>query len=100
MPLYEYECADHGIFEQQGTMDEAAKAARCFVCEADARRILSAPHVACLVRSEVKARERNEKSRQEPRVVQAAEMGKDRSSKRRVGFESSRVSRPWVLEHG
>jgi putative FmdB family regulatory protein len=100
MPLYEYECAEHGVFEEHACMDKAAKAARCPVCENDGRRILSAPHVARMARSEVRARERNEKSCHEPRVVKGAEMGQGRSSQKRGGFESSRISRPWVLEHG
>src|SRR5580658_5190095 len=71
MPLYEYECREHGIFDEHRTMDESEASASCPACGGDARRILSAPRLRCTARAESTARDRNERSSHEPRVVAA-----------------------------
>jgi putative FmdB family regulatory protein len=97
MPIYEYQCRADGVFEALRAMCEAALPAACPSCGADAPRILSAPRLAQMAASEVKARDRNEKSRHEPRVVhgtQRAQTGE------RPALRASHSSRPWALEHG
>lgn len=96
MPIYEYECPEHGVFERERAMAEARSPAPCPVCDVAARRIISAPNLTALPRSAVLARDRNERSRHEPRVVQ-------REARRDTGPPRARSHagpRPWVLEHG
>jgi putative FmdB family regulatory protein len=94
VPLYEYECIDHGVFEDQRSIAESAEDGACPVCLCGARRIVSAPNLGQLARSQVKAIDRNERSRHEPRVVRtepprAAERGPLRST---GGY-------PWAIGH-
>lgn len=43
MPMYDYECPDHGYFEQKNTMDDRAKG-ECPTCAKSCKQvILSAP---------------------------------------------------------
>jgi putative FmdB family regulatory protein len=97
MPLYEYDCRRHGVFESMHSISEATAPEPCPSCGEDAPRILSAPRLACVEPSERKARDRNEKSRHEPRLVRkpASPLGSERPALR-----SSHASRPWCLEHG
>jgi putative FmdB family regulatory protein len=99
MPLYEYECESHGIFELVRSMTESSAPAECIACSAPSRRIISAANLGNLPRSTVRAHERNEKSRHEPRVER-------REVKAAAGpsgpprMHSPSGGRPWVLEHG
>lgn len=98
MPLYEYECVAHGVFELSRPMAEAALAAPCPECEAAAPRILSAPRLACLPAASMRAHDRNERSRHEPRRVER---------RARVTAESAgnptkpmaAFGRPWAIGH-
>jgi putative FmdB family regulatory protein len=69
MPLYEFECIDHGVFELERGMAHASERAVCHVCQREAPRIMSLPNLAQVPRSQAIARERNEKSQHEPRLV-------------------------------
>ena len=97
MPLYEYDCSQHGVFESMHSMQNADEPERCPSCGAPAPRILSAPRLACIGANERIARDRNEKSRHEPRVAKKS-AAKPKSE--RPALRSSHSSRPWVLEHG
>jgi len=114
MPMYEYECCAHGVFEAMRSMQEAALPERCPSCGCNAARILSAPRVAHMAGSEVAARDRNERSCHEPKVVRgpsafateacgAPKRGRAPGSMRepgqRPGLRASPGLRPWVLEH-
>lgn len=97
MPIYEYDCGEHGPFELLRPMSQSSAPAPCPVCDGAARRIISAPNLSGLPRHTVKALDRNEKSRHEPTVVRRE--AKQQSSeppraRAHVG------SRPWCLEHG
>jgi putative FmdB family regulatory protein len=70
MPIYEYECAAHGVFELSRPMFEASLGAACPECTETAPRILSAPNVACLAAWQSQAHARNERSQHEPRRVE------------------------------
>jgi putative FmdB family regulatory protein len=98
MPLYEYECDVHGVFEMTRSMAEAREAARCASCRRFARRILSATRVWLVDRSERVARDVNEKSRNEPRVERRT-VGPSPGAERPRKRMRSR-GRPWALEHG
>jgi len=99
MPLYEYDCRSHGVFELARPMEESAMGASCPWCQREAPRILSAPslrQVSCASRV---ALERNEKSRHEPELVRKRAAPSPGVS-REPTFRAASGVRPWVLEHG
>jgi putative FmdB family regulatory protein len=98
MPLYEYACAEHGVFERSRPMAEASLGARCPDCESEAPRILSAPNVPALPRSLSRAHERNEQSRHEPRRVERAPR-KESAAPRDPPRPIAPGGRPWALGH-
>lgn len=69
MPIYEYQCHEHGAFEQQRPVSDFLQAGVCPVCHKDSPRILSAPGLRLTESSERIARDRNERSQHEPRVA-------------------------------
>lgn len=102
MPVYEYECDRHGLFEVLRPMAESAQPAPCPDCEVLAARVLSAPQVAVLARPARIAHERNERSRHEPRVASLPERDtkKPPTHGETRPLQRARGSRPWVIEHG
>ena len=99
MPLYEYDCQKHGVFESMHSMQDAEQPERCPSCGVTSPRILSTPRVAQVKKNERIARDRNEKSRHEPRVSkQSKPTAKVPGA--RPALRSSHSSRPWCLEHG
>jgi putative FmdB family regulatory protein len=98
MPIYEYECAEDGVFELELSMKDSAKRARCPLCQGDASRIISLPTVARMARSDVKAHDRNEKNRHEPRVAGADAV---RPKAKAPGSQevAQPTGRPWMLGH-
>jgi putative FmdB family regulatory protein len=72
MPIYEFECREHGVFELTRSVAEAREDAPCLACGIAARRILSLPSFSKMPRAIVKAHDVNERSRHEPRVVTRA----------------------------
>jgi putative FmdB family regulatory protein len=99
MPLYEYDCKKHGVFESMHSMQEAEQPERCPSCGVSSPRVLSAPRLACVNRNERIARDRNEKSRHEPRVSKQPKAAVEAPGER-PALRSSHTSRPWCLEHG
>jgi putative FmdB family regulatory protein len=102
MPLYEYDCQRHGVFETLHSMHDAALPERCPSCGSEAPRVLSAPRLACVTPNERIARDRNEKSRHEPRVSKKASNGQSnaKGGKRdRPALRSSHGARPWAIGH-
>jgi putative FmdB family regulatory protein len=96
MPLYEYDCQHHGLFETMHSMHEAEAPERCPSCGEQAPRVLSAPRLACISANEKKARDRNEKSRHEPRHVRKAG---NAPKEERPALRSSHSARPWAIGH-
>ena len=78
-------------------MNESGAPAPCPVCDASARRIISAPNLSGLPRHTVKALDRNEKSRHEPSVVQKERRPGTGEPPRARAHVSPR---PWCIEHG
>lgn len=119
MPIYEFECSDHGRFELLRGLASYAQAAECPTCEGKATRILSTPHLTVISRGERVARERNEQSSHEPRVSSHSGSGISLGShKQHRQYEACGHShekkprdagspkltrytgaRPWVIEH-
>lgn len=105
MPLYEYECGAHGVFEQLRSLSEYAAPAPCPDCGDPSARLVSTPRLACLPRATRVALERNEKSRHEPRMVHGRSDPAhpahpvNRQAKRPT-LQRYTGRRPWVIEHG
>jgi putative FmdB family regulatory protein len=97
MPLYEYDCKVHGVFEAMHGMQTAADPERCPECGDEAPRVLSVPRLACVGTHERIARDRNERSRHEPQLSRPAPRA---PVAERPALRASHGSRPWVLEHG
>ena len=96
MPLYEYECKRHGAFELWRRMHESRSDARCPECGRAAPRILSLSSVAQVGESERKARDRNERSRHEPRLVSKARATPPGGPSL---VSASSCGRPWAVGH-
>lgn len=95
MPLYEYECAAHGVFELARPMAEASYGAACPECSSMAPRILSVPRLACVPAWQSKARATNERSRSEPKRVERRTQAASGDPPRPVGTHG----RPWAIGH-
>jgi len=96
MPIYEYECNEHGLFEAERTMLRSAEPAPCPQCQTSARRVLSATRAALVPRASALARERNERSQHEP-ALRRVESAPRRAPRPRL---QASHGRPWCLEHG
>lgn len=46
MPIYEYRCPEHGVFEQIRPFSESDETGTCPECEAECGRIISLPAIA------------------------------------------------------
>ena len=95
MPLYEYECRDHGVFEESRSIAQSTDDAACPACERPAPRIVIMPTLARMDRAQVKARDRNEQSRHEPKVVQRPAA---KPTERRP-LHSAAGGYPWAIGH-
>src|SRR5215467_8572052 len=70
MPIYEYRCDQHGVFEIIRPLSMARESATCLVCGSEARRVFSVPMVRTGSRTALlAAMDHSEKSRDEPEVV-------------------------------
>ncbi|MEY2933248.1 MAG: hypothetical protein RL033_3997 [Pseudomonadota bacterium] len=98
MPIYEYQCDAHGLFEAEHPMSCSAQPAACPACAGASRRVLSATRTTLVPRASRVARDRNEQSQHAPQVRQrAAAPPLDRPRPRPLQVSHGR---PWVLEHG
>jgi putative FmdB family regulatory protein len=95
MPLYEYECEDHGVFEDQRAVSDFDAAGVCPTCQGDSPRLLSAPALRLTRPSERIARDRNERSQHEPRVVTRGQG----PSPGGASLRASSGGHPWALGH-
>jgi putative FmdB family regulatory protein len=95
MPLYEYECREHGTFELHRSVADFDLAGPCATCQRDSPRVLSVPGLRFTTSSERIARDRNERSRNEPRIV--VRQGAP-SSEARLRVAAGR--QPWAIGHG
>ena len=68
MPIYEYECTEHGQFEAERPMRRSAEAGDCPTCGGEARRVLSTTRTTLVPRASAIARDRNERSQHAPEV--------------------------------
>jgi len=113
VPVYEYECTDHGLFETLRPLSEYNLPSPCPTCSVAALRVLSVPHLAGVPRATMIAHDRNEQSRHEPRVSKhkhgdhthhhhssAASAAKVAiAAGQRPALQQYKGKRPWVMEH-
>lgn len=67
MPVYDYKCTDHGLFNQLATFEQSAQPCACPQCgQLSARVIVLPPELRGLQAHDHQAMERNERSRHEP----------------------------------
>jgi putative FmdB family regulatory protein len=99
MPVYEYECTDHGVFEALTPLARYSEPSPCPSCEHASPRVISTPHLASMPRANYVAHERNERSRHEPRLSKRA-AAKPQDPAQRPALRAGHGSRPWALEHG
>jgi putative FmdB family regulatory protein len=102
MPLYEYECSDHGVFEQLASMAERQAAQPCPCCERPASRVIAtATAVAAMPAAARKAHALNERSRHQPRSSAQLRHGKGCSccAPKPLIRPSVAPRRPWMIGH-
>jgi putative FmdB family regulatory protein len=69
MPVYDYKCAEHGVFHELATMEQGALPCACPQCNVLSPRIIMiAPEVLAMASDKRKAIARNEKAAHEPKV--------------------------------
>lgn len=70
MPLYEYKCPQHGVFQELAPMSEHDQPTHCPQCQTlSARVIVVPPEIAKVLKATQEAIERNEKARESPDVM-------------------------------
>ena len=121
MPVYEYKCEDCGVFSALRSMSESSEPAYCDQCGQISPRILSAPRLAILGKTQRHAYETNEKSAHAPRVSRRSSCGcigshtckpnKDGSPAKATNkvnpdtglmplqMQTKKTARPWMLGH-
>lgn len=112
MPVYEYECNTCGVFTALRKMSESSEPAFCQECGAESGRILSAPRLAVLGKTQRVAHERNEKSAHEPNVGRRSSCGctgshtcntttkiNPETGKSALQMQTKKTARPWMLSH-
>ncbi len=112
MPVYEYECKSCGVFTALRKMSESSEAAFCQECGTESDRIISAPRLAILGKTQRLAHERNEKSANEPNVGRRSSCGctgthtcktatkvNPETGKAALQMQTKKTARPWMLGH-
>ncbi|MCU4676214.1 zinc ribbon domain-containing protein [Catenovulum sp. 2E275] len=115
MPLYDYKCAKHGVFQEMVPVAQGNEPCACPQCgEASNKVILIAPHILDMAPEKRKAHETNERASHQP-VFSTVE-SRDKKHGRNCGCEhkaakSSRAvflpdgskifpsARPWMISH-
>jgi putative FmdB family regulatory protein len=105
MPIYEYQCKRHGVFELLKSVAEVHEPGLCPDCSRVGQRLISAPHISAMARSQVLARDRNIQSQYEPRMASSpgscSHSGPCNHGKKAPPgkLKTYTGKRPWVIEH-
>jgi putative FmdB family regulatory protein len=98
MPIYEFECTDHGSFELSRPIAQMREPAPCPDCGASGKRLLSAPNLATGSAIGRRVAAVNERSQHEPRIVKReAPRSNGEPAKRAV--HSAHGGYPWAIGH-
>ncbi|MEM9419037.1 MAG: zinc ribbon domain-containing protein [Planctomycetota bacterium] len=96
MPLYEYSCKAHGVFEALMPLSESSSTAQCPFCGQDAPRVMSIPFTRVLDSGTRKGMEVNERSKNEPyRLSDYAEAPPTPIKSEKI--KQSSGARPWMM---
>lgn len=67
MPVYDYKCADHGLFYELASLDESSQPKNCPTCNKQCARVLMvAPEFLAMAKENRAAHARNEKAVHNP----------------------------------
>ncbi|MBU2952988.1 zinc ribbon domain-containing protein [Marinobacter sp. F3R08] len=117
MPLYDYKCREHGLFQELGTMAEAGNPAACPTCKALSARVIVLPsELLGMDPAKRQAEERNEKARHEPIISTADQRARDAEHRKACGCKKKSDGkhmlfytadgkkmfpsmRPWMISH-
>ena len=98
MPIYEFECSDHGDFELSRPIAQMREPAPCPTCGALGKRLLSAPNLATGSVIGRRAAAVNERSQHEPRIV-TRETPRSNGEPAQRTVHSSHGGYPWAIGH-
>ncbi len=74
MPLYDYKCHEHGVFQELATMAQGSEPCACPTCGTLSARIIRIPpEVLAMAPNQRNAMERNEEARDVPKIMTPAE---------------------------
>jgi len=96
MPLYEYCCDKHGVFDAFRSMAQSNEPSECPICGAESPRVLSLPRTNLLDSNTRNGMDRNEKSRHEPQRAKA-KPGPATGPDGMPLVKSSSGPRPWMI---
>jgi len=116
MPVYDYKCREHGLFNTLATMAEAAEPKPCPTCQSLAPRVIVLPpEILAMAPEKRQAHERNERAAHEPIFSGADQRREDREHSQRCGCGSISKKpmlfytadgkkmfpsmRPWMISH-
>ena len=110
MPVYEYECDEHGVFTAMRPMSEYADPYPCPDCTIDARRVIvSVPHFSNLSATTRAAHALNERSQHAPKEssgrphAAGCSCCSKTSRKKAKGSPAAAKAfpnkRPWMISH-
>ncbi|GGO89272.1 hypothetical protein GCM10011348_46630 [Marinobacterium nitratireducens] len=126
MPLYEYKCPEHGVFQELATMADHDKPCDCPQCGTTSARVITLPpQLLAMLKENREAMERNEKAQHEPQFLTPAQYREQEAEKKAraahkhkhgsgCGCQSERKSklfytadgskmfpsmRPWMISH-
>ncbi|TVZ41255.1 putative FmdB family regulatory protein [Alteromonadaceae bacterium 2753L.S.0a.02] len=117
MPVYDYKCQDHGIFNELATIDDAAKPAACPTCgKMSGRVIMLSPEFLNMDPDKRHAEMTNEKARHEPEFSTKERREHDHQHKHGCGCNKQKPGksnliytaqgekmfpsmRPWMISH-
>lgn len=112
MPIYEFNCREHGTAQALRCVADRDSVLSCPACGSAMNRAISAPHLAHMNPDERLARERNERSANEPQRARRASCGHTHEAGRACGSDQSiakeaspgiqrahPAGRPWMLGH-
>lgn len=126
MPLYDYKCPTHGVFQELARMADHDKPCQCPHCGTNSPRVITLPpQLLQMLKEKKAAMERNEQAQHEPRVLTPAQYREEEAEKKArathkhrhhsgCGCNSGRKSklfytadgskmfpsmRPWMISH-
>ena len=115
MPVYDYKCQEHGVFNDLASIEDHDKPAACPTCGALSPRIIvMSPEFLSMDADKRRAEEVNEKNRHEPEVSSKERRAYDQEHARGCGCQKRKPSklmytaqgdkmfpsmRPWMISH-